>query len=461
MTRFLLNGTLREIAAPEPGRTVLEHLRLHERLTGTKEGCAEGDCGACTVVLGRKHEDGLKFEAVNACIMLARELDGCALVTAEGIAADGTPHPVQAAFVESHASQCGFCTPGFVMSLYAYAQTPAPADATRRREKIYDALAGNLCRCTGYRPIVDAAMALPARPDKRAASWRAMLDSLPAENDALAPKNFEDLAGVLASHPGAKLLAGGTDLGVGVAKYGQVPPVLVSLRRVAGLAEIEAGESSLIIGAMASYSQILPYLAEYFPAFAAMVCRLGSVQIRNLGTMGGNICNASPIGDSAPCLLALGAIVHLRSAAGERRMKLDEFFLAYRKTALAEGEFLRAIEIPYLQAGETMFTYKLAKRYDQDISTVAAAFVAAKEDDRFTHIRAAFGGMAATPKRAAALEAALRAGEDGAAALARDFQPLSDFRATAAYRMRAARNLVQKFLLESSNSAQRTDVWSL
>jgi xanthine dehydrogenase small subunit len=461
MTKFLLNGTPRDIAAPEPGRTVLEHLRLHERLTGTKEGCAEGDCGACTVVLGRRHGDGLAFEAVNACIMLASELEGCALVTAEGIAAPGAAHPVQTALVDSHASQCGFCTPGFAMSLYAYAQTPPPTDQIAKREKIYDALAGNLCRCTGYRPIMDAALSLPHLPDPREAAWRAALDAQATKPDVLAPATMADLAQSLAAHPGAKLLAGGTDLGVGIAKYGNVPPVMISLSRVAGLADIEAGPHRLIIGAMATYTQILPYLEQHFPPFAAIIRRLGSVQIRNLGTMGGNICNASPIGDSAPCLLALDALVHIRTADGTRQMKLRDFFLAYRKTALQPGEFLQSIEIPFMAPLEKMFTYKLAKRYDQDISTVAAAFVASWRDEKLGHIRAAFGGMAATPKRATALETALLEGAEPAAALARDFQPLSDFRATAAYRMTAAQNLVQKFLLESSDTAQHADVWSL
>jgi xanthine dehydrogenase small subunit len=460
MTHFLLNGTPKFLGDAEPGRTVLEHLRLTERLTATKEGCAEGDCGACTVVLARPDGETLKFEAVNACIMLARELQGCAVITAEGLADSGTPNAVQSAIVESHASQCGFCTPGFVMSLYAYAQSPAPAPQ-ERLEKIQDALAGNLCRCTGYRPIIDAALSLPHTPDPRIAQWRDALAALPSENIELQPKNFLELQATLATHPTARLLAGGTDLGVGIAKYGNLPATLISLAYVEGLDKIEVVEDALHIGATATYTEILPYLEQYFPAFAAMVRRLGSIQIRNLGTMGGNLCNASPIGDSAPCLLALGAAIHIHGSDGARRMKLEDFFLAYRKTALAQGEFLKSIEIPFLDPAQKFRTYKLAKRYDQDISTLSAAFVATLENGCITVLRAAFGGMAATPKRARHLEAALLAGDDPAAALEQDFQPLTDFRATAAYRARAAHNLVQKFLAETAKKPQHADLWSL
>jgi xanthine dehydrogenase small subunit len=460
MTHFLLNGAPRFLDDAEPGRTVLEHLRLTERLTATKEGCAEGDCGACTVVLARPIGETLKFEAVNACIMLARELQGCAVITAEGLADGGTPHAVQSAMVENHASQCGFCTPGFVMSLYAFAQSPAPLPE-ERLEKVQDALAGNLCRCTGYRPIIDAALTLPHAPDPRIPAWRAALAALPAEKTALRPDSFEELAAALAKHPDARLLAGGTDLGVGIAKYGQVPETMISLAHVQGLDAIEAGEDGLRIGATATYAEILPCLEQKFPPFAAMVRRLGSVQIRNLGTMGGNLCNASPIGDTAPCLLALGAAITLQSASGIRGMMLDDFFIGYRKTALAPGEFLRAIAIPYLRPGAVFRAYKLAKRYDQDISTLSAAFAASFENGRITAIRAAFGGMAATPKRARHLEAALLAGDDIAAALEKDFQPLTDFRATAAYRARAAANLVEKFIVEADEIPKHADLWSL
>jgi xanthine dehydrogenase small subunit len=465
MTSFLLNGQPRRLHDIEPGRTVLEHLRLHERLTATKEGCAEGDCGACTIALGRPDGNGgLEFQAVNSCIMLASELDGCAAVTAEGLAEHGALDATQEAIVESHASQCGFCTPGFVMSLYAYRQAMPPA---RPLEAVYDALAGNLCRCTGYRPIVDAALAVPHRPEFRAHEWRLALQALASEDEALAPRSLEELDALLAHNPAAKLLSGGTDLGVGIAKHGNVPAMLISLRR-AGLDEIVATPDALVIGATATYTQILPYLETHFPAFAALVRRIGSVQIRNAGTMGGNVCNASPIGDSAPCLLALNARLNLRSAAGARSLTVDEFFTAYRKTALRPGEYLVSIEIPLPRPGETLFAYKIAKRFDQDISTVAAAFNVRVVDGIITAIRTGFGGMAATPARAEAVEAALlgqplteTSFAEAASALARDFSPLSDFRATAAYRTQAAAGLIARLGAQLLQPATFADIWAL
>jgi xanthine dehydrogenase small subunit len=448
MTSFLLNGTLRHINA-EPGRTVLDHLRLHERFTGTKEGCAEGDCGACTIAIGRVNGDTLKFTSANACIMLASELDGCAVVTAEGLALDGTLAPVQSALVQAHASQCGFCTPGFVMSLYAYAQNPVPETEAEKTAAIFDNIAGNLCRCTGYRPIIDAAATLHHHPDPRTATWRALLGTLTP--DSTAPATLEELDSAFAATPTAKLIAGTTDLGVAIAKHGTVPAAMISLRRIAELKTITETETSLIIGATATYSEILPYLEIHFPAFATLVRRIGAVQIRNLGTMGGNICTASPIGDCAPCLLALDATLHLRSSAGQRKIKIDEFFLAYRQTAMREAEYLIAIEIPYLEASDKFFTNKISKRFEEDISTVAAAFKITIADNNITFIRTGFGGMAATPARAKRAEAALinqplspATFAKAAEKLSQDFTPLSDFRATAAYRSRVAAGLIRR-----------------
>jgi xanthine dehydrogenase small subunit len=465
MTSFLLNGQPRTLHNIEPGRTVLEHLRLHERLTATKEGCAEGDCGACTIALGRPDTyGGLDFKAVNSCIMLATELDGCAAITAEGLAEHGALDATQEAIVESHASQCGFCTPGFVMSLYAYRQTP-PLE--QPLQAVYDALAGNLCRCTGYRPIVDAALAVPHRKEFRAHQWRTALDMLADEDEDNAPRSVEELDALMAQNPSAKLLSGGTDLGVAIAKHGNVPAALISLRRT-GLGEIVVTADTLVVGATATYTEILPYLEQHFPAFAALVRRIGSVQIRNSGTMGGNVCNASPIGDSAPCLLALNATLNLRSAAGARRLPIGEFFTAYRKTALQAGEYLVSIEIPLPQPNETLFAYKIAKRFDQDISTVAAAFNVGVEDGTITTIRTGFGGMAATPKRAPAVEAALRGQplsetsfDRAAAAIAQDFSPLSDFRATAAYRAQAAAGLIARLGAQLLQPVTVTDIWAL
>jgi xanthine dehydrogenase small subunit len=448
MTSFLLNGTPRSIT-PEPGRTVLDHLRLHERLTGTKEGCAEGDCGACTIAIGRPCDGTLKFSAANSCIMLTSELDGCAVVTAEGLAEHGALAPVQSALVDAHASQCGFCTPGFVMSLYAYAQNPISETEAAKTAAIFDNLAGNLCRCTGYRPIIEAAQSLHHHPDPRTESWAAKLATLPP--DTTAPANLAQLDAAFAASPTAKLIAGTTDLGVAIAKHGTVPAAMISLRRIAELKTITETKTSLIIGATATYTEILPYLECHFTAFATLVRRIGAVQIRNLGTMGGNICTASPIGDSAPCLLALDATLHLRSGKGQRKIKIDEFFLAYRQTAMQPGEYLTAIEIPFLKGEEKFFANKISKRFEEDISTVAAAFKLTITNNFITEIRCGFGGMAATPARAKHTEAALinqplteTTFTKAAARITQDFTPLSDFRATAAYRSQTAAGLVRR-----------------
>jgi xanthine dehydrogenase small subunit len=465
MTNFLLNGAPRTIT-PEPGRTVLDHLRLHERLTGTKEGCAEGDCGACTIAIGRVSGDTLKFSSANACIMLASELDGCAVVTAEGLAQNGALVPVQSALVEAHASQCGFCTPGFVMSLYAYAQNPIPESAPEKTAAIFDNLAGNLCRCTGYRPIIDAAATLHHHLDPRIESWRAQLNDLPADTGA--PATLEELDAAFAAKPTAKLIAGTTDLGVAIAKHGTVPAAMISLRRIAELKTITETATSIIIGATATYSEILPYLKTHFPAFATLVRRIGAVQIRNLGTMGGNICTASPIGDSAPCLLALDATLHLRSSAGRRKIKIDDFFLAYRQTAMREAEYLTAIEIPFLKPAEKFFANKISKRFEEDISTVAAAFKVTITDNIITFIRTGFGGMAATPARAKHAEAALinqplSPGTFAKAAekIGDDFTPLSDFRATAGYRSQTAAGLIRRLGAQLMDPETQVEIFAL
>jgi xanthine dehydrogenase small subunit len=463
MTSCILNGRAEQFEAPA-GRTVLDHLRLTQRLTGTKEGCAEGDCGACTVAIGRREGDGLKFTAVNGCIMLAADLDGCVVLTAEGLAQGAELAPVQRAMVELHGSQCGFCTPGFVMSLFAHLQAPPAESPQAENEALLDALSGNLCRCTGYRPILAAAQALPHAPDPRIPEWRAKLDRLVPDDTA--PKTLEALDALLAAAPESRLTAGTTDIGVGIAKHGRVPPQMISLRAIPALREIARTPTHLIIGASATYSEILPYLERNFESFASLIRRIGSVQIRNLGSMGGNLCNASPIGDSAPCLIALDAVLILRSATGEREVKVEDFFTAYRKTLLRTGEYLRAIKIPYLAENQKFFAYKLAKRFDQDISTVAAAFLLQIEDGVITHARAGFGGMAATPLRATAIEAALigkpcTSGtfEAAAAEIPSIFQPISDFRASAAYRLQAASGFLHRLGAQAQHLP--ADIWAL
>jgi xanthine dehydrogenase small subunit len=466
--RFLLNGQPHEEGGVAPTVTVLDYLRTVMRLTGTKEGCAEGDCGACTILLGRPGDGKLRYEAVNSCLMMLPQLDGSAVVTVEGLApADGALHPVQQALVDGDGTQCGFCTPGFVMAMAAFRQASEPVTDTL----IHEALAGNLCRCTGYRPIVDAVKrAAGGPPDRIAAEAPAVAAALaklvPCEayehggQRFLAPRSLAALAEARAAHPDAPLLAGGTDLGLRVSKDRERLPLVISTAFVPELKRLVTDSDTIEIGAAVTYSAALPAIDAAFPSFAAMMRRLGSRQIRNLGTFGGNLGTASPIGDTLPCLLALDATLILRSTAGTRRVAIDDFFLGYRKTALEPGELIEAIRLKRLRPDQWFRVYKLSKRFDQDISAVIGAFRLELDGGRVKALRAAYGGMAATPKRAVALEVALAgrawtadALADADALVARDFTPIGDMRATAAYRLRAAANLVRRLQLETAPGA--------
>jgi xanthine dehydrogenase small subunit len=463
--RFLLNGAPQTESAVPPTTTVLDYLRTARHLTGTKEGCAEGDCGACTILLGRRIDGKLRYDAVNSCLMMVPQLDGAAVVTVEGLAApDGPLHPVQQAMVEQDGTQCGFCTPGFVMAMAAFRLGGEPAtDAL-----IHEALAGNLCRCTGYRPIVEAmkrsAGGAPDRIAAEAPQTEAAVAALPACESYdlhgqrfLAPRSLKALAAARAAHPEAPLLAGGTDLGLRVSKDRDRLPLVISTAFVPELQRIAESPGAIELGAAVTYSAALPAIDAAFPAMAVMMRRLGSRQIRNLGTFGGNLGTASPIGDTLPCLLALEATLTLRKLGRTRRMAVDEYFLGYRRTALEPGEFIAAIRLPRLKRGQLFHVYKLSKRFDQDISAVIGAFRLELKGNRVAALRAAYGGMAATPKRATALEAALvgrpwtaEALADVETLLAQDFQPIDDMRATAAYRRRAAANLVRRLQLETA-----------
>jgi xanthine dehydrogenase small subunit len=465
--RFLLDGKVRQLDGVDPTLTVLDWLRGGERRCGSKEGCREGDCGACTVVLAELHRGELRYRAVNACILFVPALDGKALLTVESLSAPGEAlHPVQQAMVDCHASQCGFCTPGFVMSLLAlYESEPAPS-----RDRVNEVLAGNLCRCTGYRPIVDAAeRAYQDGGGPRLAAHQAALsaqlrsiarsDTLTVEHDArrlFAPRTADALAGLLLEHPGAHLLAGGTDVGLWVTKQHRDLDVIVHLGEVEELSEVVRTETHVEIGASATYTDALAVLSGPLPALAALVRRIGSQQIRNTGTLVGNVANASPIGDTLPALLALGASAVLRRGTARREIPLDDFFLGYRKTALQPCEFVERVRVPLPRAGLRFATYKVAKRFDQDISAVCGAFAVTLERGRVREARLAYGGMAAIPRRAVACEAALVGQpwtEETVASLLPlldgEFQPLSDMRASAAYRTLVARNLLRKFQAEA------------
>ena len=466
--RFVLGGVTHEVSGVAPTTTVLEYLRGPLGRCGTKEGCAEGDCGACTVVLAEPAADGgIAYRAVNSCIQFLPSLDGKALITVEDLAgADGTLHPVQQAMVDAHASQCGFCTPGFVMSLFALWQH----ERHPSRNAVEEALAGNLCRCTGYRPILAAAERMGDTPGTdrfagEAAALRAALDRITRGRGLAyeaggqrfwAPRTLGELFAILAEHGDARIVAGGTDFALRVTKQHERFDKIVSLGRIAELQPVVRARDGLVIGGGATWSAALPALAALHPDLEAYFKRFASVQIRNAGTVGGNIANASPIGDGPPVLLALGADLRLESAAGGRSLPLVDFFQSYRKTALRAGEVIAAISVPSLAAGTRFAAYKLSKRFDQDISTVAAAFAVTLYDGRVASVRLAFGGMAAVPARAPTAEAALSGApwtlatvQAAMGALERDFKPLDDLRGTARYRLAAARNLLLRFWHES------------
>ena len=471
--RFLLDGEGVELTSFDPTRTVLDWLRYEARRTGTKEGCAEGDCGACTVMVGELCDGAVVHRAVNACIAFLPMLDGRALTTVESL---GGGDPVQAAMVAHHGSQCGFCTPGIVMSLHALHRAGGAGDP----DQVKDALAGNLCRCTGYGPILAAAetaAASPAPRDPDALAGQlasiARTETLALEFDDplagprlyFAPRTIEALAELALAHPDASFLAGGTDVGLWVTKQHRQLQTVICVTEVEGLDRLDLMPDGLVIGAAVTYSAARKALSALYPDMGELLRRLGSVQVRNSGTIGGNIANGSPIGDMAPALIAAGATLLLRRGGEQRRLLLEDYFIEYGKQDRGPGEFVEAVICPALDPGRIFRLYKLSKRYDQDISSVMGAFSIAVEAGRVTDARIAFGGMAGTPKRARAAEAALIGqvwSEDAvaaaSAALPEDFSPLSDHRASAAYRMTAAKNLLRKVFAESVEPESRTRV---
>lgn len=468
--QFYFRGGLRQIAGPAPTRTVLQYLREDLRQTGSKEGCAEGDCGACTVALGELDADGgLRLRAVNACIQFLPALDGKALFTVEDLAdADGL-HPLQQALIDHHGAQCGFCTPGFAMSLFAryHSQPDCPS-----RAELEDCLSGNLCRCTGYRPILDAAQAAWQAPRRQwdsapvAAALR-QLAALPPLHyraadggESFSPRSLAELAALRQQHPAARLVAGGTDVGLWVTKQGRALDRLIQLGAVTELKQIAEVDGQLEIGAAAPLHDAFAALSQWTPHWAELARRFASTPVKHAGTLGGNIANGSPIGDSMPALIALGATLRLQRGDVCRELALEDFYLAYQRTALAEGEFVRAVRVPR-PLGEFR-AYKVAKRHDQDISAVAAGMQV--HTDAAGHVslaRLAYGGMAATPRRAAQAEAALLGAPWSAAsvraamaALEGDFQPLSDARASADYRRHVAAQLLWRFWLDSQGQRE-------
>ena len=483
--RFVHRGAVVAVDDLPPTTTVLRWLREHARCTGTKEGCNEGDCGACTVLLGEAGPDGrVAFKPVNSCIQFLPVLDGKALLTVEDL---GGTHPVQQALVACHGSQCGFCTPGFAMTLAALAERSAGGPAPTR-PAIADALSGNLCRCTGYRPILDAAERVPALPPQPLATpalagalGAAQADTplhyqAPGAAPFHAPRSLDALAALLAARPQARLLAGCTDIGLWVNKQFRALGEIVYLGEVAELQAIAPeADGWLRIGAGASLQAAWDALAAWWPGdsgVAEMGRRFASPPVREAGTLGGNLANGSPIGDGAPVLMALGAELLLRHGAANRTMALADFYLGYLRNALAPGEFIEALRVPPPGPGEQLRCYKLSKRHDCDISALAAGLWLRLDGGRVADARFAFGGLAATVARAAGAEAAVRGQPWTAetlraaqAALDADFQPLSDLRASAGYRRRAAGQLLQRLWLatraDAPLAADQLSVWSL
>ena len=441
---FLLNGTPVRVSGQQPTRTLLDWLREDRGLTGTKEGCNEGDCGACTVMV--TDEGGSR--ALNACILFLPQLHGKAVRTVEGLTGPkGETHPVQAAMVDRHGSQCGFCTPGFVMSM-AVAQKNGATDHD-------DYLAGNLCRCTGYAPISRAAEAVAGTP---APGW--VDDKVPAEAGAapFAPASSDDLAAWYEAHPEATLVAGATDVGLWVTKQLRDLPEVAFLHACADLQRIEPVEGGLRVGAGVTIAALRKAVAASHPSFAELLRRFASEQVRCAATIGGNIANGSPIGDAPPALIAMGAVLHLRKGDARREMPLEAFFLDYGRQDRAKGEFVEAVTMPAKAPG--LACYKLSKRFDQDISAVCGCFDIAREGGKVTRARIAFGGMAGIPKRATAVESALvgkvwnlETVKAALPAFAEDFTPMTDMRASACYRLETARNMLLRYFHEQEGRA--------
>ena len=468
--RFLLDGNVMEVRDVDPTRTVLQYLREDLRRKGSKEGCAEGDCGACTVVVAELNRNGddVTLKAINSCIQFLPTLDGKELITVESLADGGALHPVQSAMVSNHGSQCGFCTPGFVMSLFVLYES----NLNPSRQEIDDALAGNLCRCTGYRPIIAAAEEMysaprTASPD-RASALKALqrASSLQIEFNGrkfYAPANADELATVFAQNPDATLLAGGTDVGLWVTKQHRELATVIYTGSVEDLRDVHVSDTHIEVGAAATLSDATPVIVEHYPGFDELFRRFASPPIRNAGTLGGNIANGSPIGDSMAALMVVDTTLVLRCGDVERQIALDDFYHDYMVNDLQPGEFVSRIKIPLPTDGAHVSSQKWSKRFDQDISAICTAYKLVLDNGKVASFHMACGGLAATVRRAVKTEAAIigKPWTDDTIALAcgslaEDFAPISDMRASADIRALAVQNLLRRFFAETQNTSLET-----
>jgi xanthine dehydrogenase small subunit len=469
--QFVRRGEIIKLRNVPPTRTVLEILREDLGSNATKEGCNEGDCGACTVVLAEATGERLHYRAVNSCIRLAHSIHGMALWTAEDlITPDGGLHPVQQALVQNHASQCGFCTPGFVMSLFGMYQNHVSKGKTVNRELAQQELSGNLCRCTGYRPILDAAQQMgqlpEARVDEPGVLQKLKKIALEGENQRSsnayrAPHTLSELLAARAAHPTAQLVAGCTDVGLWINKMHMQFDQILDVTQVRELRRVEDYPHHIAIGAAVTLTDAFAALIAGRPQLKKFADRFAGLPVRNSGTLGGNVANGSPIGDSMPLLIALGANVVLMSVRGSREMALEQLYTGYRQNVMAPDEVLAWIKVPKPTPNELLRVYKVSKRFDDDISAVCLAVKLQREGAQVTHASIGIGGVAATPVRAIRTEAVLThqpwtetTVQAGMASLRSEFTPISDMRASAAYRQQVLGNLLQRFWLESQGAQQ-------